>query len=184
LEKFKMKIRLTCNWCDDKTLFERFQRVYCSVDNIIKDFEFTLSNNFDALVVINFSNEHLSFPKEKTLGVMMEPEWGCYFKTHLEQRCHHILYHKSSTSPQYVYYPGLLPPHIDYNSGENIDYYINNTFTKTKKSSIITSYNSSTPSNATIYHKRVNYAKMILQSDLDVDIYGNGWENSGIHDNV
>jgi hypothetical protein len=177
-----MKIKLTCNWCDDNTLYNRFQRVYVNSLNERTDHSFTSDSDFDLLVVINGSNEHLNVPKNKTLGVMMEPSWACHFRQHLEYRSAHILYHTQPTSSQYIYYPGLLPPHIDYKDGYDLNYYINTTFKKTKKCSIITSYNSQLASTQSIYHKRVNFVKKILETDLDVDIYGNSWEESGIHD--
>ena len=177
-----MKIKLTCNWCDDTTLYERFQRVYVNNINNDPDHTFTSGSDFDLLVVINGSNQHLDTPKDKTLGVMMEPSWACHFRQHLEYRCRHILHHIQPISPQYIYYPGLLPPHIDYKSGNDLNYYLKTSFKKKKKCSIITSYNSQIASQHSLYHKRVEFVKQILNTDLDIDIYGNSWEESGIHD--
>jgi len=176
------KIRLTCNWCTDEQIFERFSRVFITSENQNKDFQFTIEDNFDFLVVVNFSQKHLDFPREKTLGVMLEPTWACYFEQYLQARCQHIIHHVKHDNPQYIYYPGLLAPHFDYYNGENLDYYINNSFTKTKKCSIITSYNSVDSYPQAIYSKRVNFVKQILDTDLDIDIYGNEWEKSGIND--
>jgi len=178
----QVKIKLTCNWCDDETLFKRFTRVYLNELNTHAGITFTNDENFDLLVVINSSNLHLNTPKYRTLGVMMEPSWACHFRQHLEQRCEHILYHAKIDSPQYIYYPGLLPPHIDYKDGNNLNFYLKNNFNKIKKCSIITSFNSQIASTESIYHKRVNFVKQILNTDLDIDVYGNSWEKSGIHD--
>jgi hypothetical protein len=176
------KIRLTCNWCTDEQIFERFSRVFITSENKDDNYQFTVDNDFDYLVVVNFSNNHLNFPREKTLGVMLEPTWACYFEQHLQSRCRHILHHTKRDNAQYIYHPGLLAPHFDYHNGENLDYYINNKFNKTKKCSIITSNNSVDSFPQAIYSKRVNFVKQILNTDLDIDIYGNDWEKCGIDD--
>lgn len=188
-----MKIRLTCNWCDDKTLVERFKRVYISKHNP-GDHIFTDGDAFDYLVIINSTHQKFNITREKTLGVIMEPEAIGSFKYFLEPLCHRIFYHKKESSSQYIYYPGLLPPHMDYKSGNDLDFYINNTFKKTKKCSLITSYKKTKmfnviksiyyngPSIRNLYSKRVKFVKMILKSDLDIDIFGYGWDRSGLYD--
>jgi hypothetical protein len=179
-----VNVKLTCSWCDDETLYKRFKRCYLSEYNFDTNIQFTNSNKFDWLVVINHPRYHINFPKEKTIGVIMEPSWTKHYelKYTLEQSCKHILSHKKESSSQYIYYPGLLPYHMDYNGGKNLDYYINTTFKKTKKCSMVVSYNQSNPHDDCIYVKRTNFAKQILNTDLDIDIYGNEWENSGIKD--
>ena len=177
------KIRLTCNWCTDEQIFERFSRIFITSENKNEKYQFTIDDDFDFLVVVNFSQRHTNFPREKTLGVMLEPTWACYFEQHLRDRCQHIIHHTRRDTPQYIYYPGLLAPHFDCHGGENLEYYINNNFTKTKKCSIITSHNSVDSYPQAIYSKRVNFVKQILNTDLDIDIYGNDWEKCGIEDN-
>ena len=178
-----IKVRLTCNWCSDEALYERFQRCYVSSLNS-SNIQFTASEEYDWLVIINHPSRHIEFPKEKTIGIIMEPSWtGHYNMRHiLETYCNHILSHKKETSSQYIFYPGLLPYHFDYNEGENIDYYINSYFNKTKKCSMIVSYNETIPHPECLYKQRTDFAKLILQSDLDIDIYGNNWDTSGIND--
>lgn len=179
-----IKIKLTCSWCDDNVLYERFKRCYISEYNFDPDIQFTNSSEYDWLVIINHPQYHINFPKEKTIGIIMEPSWSGHYQMRylLEKYCKYILSHKKEETSQYIFYPGLLPYHFDYHDGENLDYYINTTFTKTKKCSMIVSYNDINTHPACIYKQRTNFAKLILQTDLDIDIYGNGWENSGITD--
>ena len=179
-----VRVKLTCNWCSDEDLFKRFQRCYVSELNNNHDIQFTESNEYDWLIIINHPSKHINFPKERTIGIIMEPSWtGHYNMRHvLETYCNHIISHKKETSSQYIFYPGLLPYHFDYSEGENIDYYINNNFTKTKKCSMVVSYNETNPHPDCLYKQRTDFAKLILQTDLDVDIYGNNWNNSGIED--
>jgi hypothetical protein len=178
------RVKLTCNWCDDETLHKRFSSCYVSKYNYDPNVQFVNSNDFDWLVIINHPNYHINFPKEKTIGVIMEPSWSKHYELRylLERYCQYILCHKKQESPQYIYYPGLLPYHFDYSEGHGLDFYLNNQYKKNKLCSFIVSYNESDPHPSCLYGKRVAFAKKILQSDLNVDIYGNGWENSGIVD--
>jgi hypothetical protein len=182
-----MKVRLTGNWCNDEVLYNRFNRVYVSKLNINSNVEFTLDDDFDLLVIFNnpcnYNGPKVS--KENILGVILEPEWSCEinrFHHILSPVCSYILHHKPHDSSQYIYYPGLLPFHMDYDTGENLDYYIETKFKKSKNCSFIVSYMDGRLSGSSIYHQRINFAKKILNSDLDIDIYGNNWDQCNISD--
>lgn len=179
-----MKIKLTCSWCNDEELYERFNRVYISKSNQIHDINFTNDEAYDWLVIINHPRYNINFPKERTIGVIMEPSWTKHYELRyiLEEKCKYIISHKKEEKAQYIYYPGLLPPHINYNNNEDLDYLISNTNIKTKKCSMVVSYNNNTPHKDCLYKQRTNFAKQILKTDLDIDIYGNDWETSGILD--
>ena len=176
------RVKLTCNWCTDEDLFNRCERVYKSNYNNL-NIVFTSEQDYDYLVIINDIRTSTSHPIEKTIGVIMEPSWATNFRGNLKRRCKYILSHeRNGSSSQYIYYPGTLPPHFDYNEGNNLDYYINNNFKKTKKCSVITSFANHQPNEQTLYHKRVEFVKKLLQADIDIDVYGNNWEHSGIED--
>lgn len=179
-----MKIKITCNWCNDDVLLERFNRVYSSTLNKIEGITFTSKNDYNYLVIINSPHYNIFFPKEKTLGVIMEPSWTVHYNSRfvLEERCQHIIYHKKTNNSQYIYYPGTLPFHFDYQTGDNLDFFIQTDFIKTKKCSMVVSYNETTPHPSCLYYQRTNLAKQILKTDLDIDIYGNNWDRSGILD--
>ena len=175
----KIKVKLVCDWCDSETLYKRFIRVYNT--NKFTDtskIEFVNDTTFDWLVVINFSNEYLTFPKEKTLGVVMEPTWNATNRFYLENKCNHILYHIRPPNFQYIYYPGLLPFHFDYNEGMDLEYYTNTNFEKNKLCSIIVNATKNHPN--TNYKQRFEFALKILNTNLDVDIYGYGWDQLGM----
>jgi len=177
-----IKARLTCNWCSDEALFARCERMY-NTKLYKKNIAFTIDEDYEYLIIINDSINNINHPTDKTIGVMMEPSWAVPFRSKLETICKYIIYHEPNTNnSQYIYYPGLLPPHFDYHEGNTLDFYIKNESVKTKKCSIITSYSSRMVSKQSIYHERVEFVKKILQTNLDVDVYGNNWENSGIQD--
>lgn len=178
-------IKLTCNWCDDETLYNRFVSTYVSSSNFNSNIQFTNSSRYDWLVIVNYPHYYIDFPKERTLGVIMEPSWTKHYENKhvLERLCNHIFYHKKQIdNSQYIFYPGLLPYHFDHKNGDTLDYFINTTFTKTKKCSMVVSYIETSSHENCIYRQRTNFAKQILQTDLDVDIYGNNWDRAGIED--
>ena len=178
------KVKLTCNWCSDQELYDRFSRCYISKYNLNENVQFVNGVSYDWLVIINHPRFNVNFPKEKTLGVIMEPSWTEHYQQRhiLERYCNHIFFHKEINNPQYIYYPGLLPYHVDIEYGENIDFYLNYSPRKTKKCSMVVSYTENSNDSLTLYKKRTDFAATILQSQLDVDIYGNGWNLSGIQD--
>ena len=187
------KIKLTCNWCDDQSLYERFKRVYISKFNEDSEFEFTNSNEYDFLVIINYPSYEINFPKESTLGIILEPTWRPEFVESkcLKDLCQHILFHKLQEDSQFIQICGLLPFHLDYSEGEDLDYYINSSFSNSKNklcSIIVSHYDENTAhsyfkqSKECLYSQRMNLVRNILQTDLDIDIYGNYWEYSSIKD--
>lgn len=174
------KVRLTCDWCNDKELYERFKRVYLSELNKCNDIQYTYEDNFDLLVIINKAKNTYSHSIEKTLGVIMEPSW--INKIHgydlfLYNNCRYVLNFSKSSFNNSIYYPGLLPYHMDYSGGDNLDFYINNKYNKIKKCSIIVSFNKQNGPQECLYNKRIEFVQKILNSDLPIDIYGNGWES-------
>lgn len=176
------KIRLTCNWTQDESLVKRFTNAYITPENFDPEFVFTHEDNFDYLVIINWPAKEISFPRNKTLGVIMEPSWSplvANSKYYLNQRCEYVLYHKKDGLDinNLIYYPGTLPYHMD--SKDSLEYFINTDFKKTKLCSIVvTNHGSYSPSPLCLYPKRVSIVKEILKSDLDIDIFGNSWVKS------
>lgn len=177
-----MKIKLTCNWTDDRSLVERFNAAYITKENKNKNFEFTYEDNYDFLCIINFAQKQINFPKEKTVGVIMEPSWhpfSCNNKYFLSSLCRHVFVYDEEVlginNP--IFYPGLLPFHMDTKNGDSLQYYIDTNFEKTKLCNIVVSNtNTFQPHEKSIYPQRVKIVKDILETDLDIDIYGNGWE--------
>jgi hypothetical protein len=175
-----MKIRLTCNWTDDKSLVNRFNRVYLSRLNLT-DVEFTSGDEFDYLLIYNSPHDDTTntFPKENTIGVIGEPTWNAPFYQYLKARCKYVLFHKQTNDMQVIYYPGLLPMHFDHSGNDdncNLDYYIDTEFIKKKRCSIIASNIPCRYDNTVLYRARTDFVHKILKSDLDIDIYGKGWD--------
>jgi hypothetical protein len=71
----------------------------------------------------------------------------------------------------------VLPFHLTYDTGPNLDYYLNNHFPKDNLCSIVVSRNKTSYNNNILYNSRINLAEEILLTDLPIDIYGKGWED-------
>lgn len=174
------KIRLTCSWTDDKSLVERFNSVYITKNNFDPNFVFTYDDNFDYLVIINWPLKDINFPRHKTLGIIMEPSWSPLVgnaKNFMSERCEHVMYHNKGALgiSNEIYYPDVPPYQMDHK--DNLDYFLSNKFKKTKLCSIIvTNHGDYNPHPSCLYPQRVNLVKQILQSDLDIDIFGKSWE--------
>jgi len=176
-------VKLTCNWCDDYSLYKRFTECYVSKTNYNPNIQFTYSNKYDLLVVVHYPLYNIDFPKEKTIGIILEPSWTVHHqrKHILEKICKHIISYKPENNSQYILYPGLVPYHFDTAENNNLDYFLQTKFKKTKKCSMVCSYNLD-DSPWCLYKKRTEFALQILNTDLDIDIYGNGWEKANILD--
>ena len=175
-------VKLTCNWCDDYTLCERFTKCYVNKLNYDPYIQFTHSNKYDLLVIIHHPLYNIDFPKEKTIGIVLEPSWTVHHqqKHVLEKLCNHIISYKLENNPQYILYPGLVPYHFDATEND-LDYFLQTNFKKTKNCSMVCTYNLD-DSPQCLYKKRTEFALQILNTDLDIDIYGNGWERANILD--
>lgn len=179
------RIRLTCNWTQDKSLVERFTSAYITPENFDPEYVFTHEDNFDYLVIINWPTKEINFPRNKTVGVIMEPSWSPLVsnsKYYLNQKCNHVIYHKKDglDIDNLIYYPGTLPYHMD--SKDTLQYFIETEFKKSRLCSIVvTNHGDYNPSPSCLYPGRVNLVKEILKTDLDIDIFGNSWVKSNFN---
>jgi hypothetical protein len=168
------RVRFTCDWCTDSELHDRVKRAYI-FDEVSYNFSLTLDNDYDLLVSINKPIYNKTVP---VLGVLMEPSWFLGDRLFsIYDTCDHVLsYNKTTQFKNNIYYPGLLPMQLNYDSGEDLNYYIKNNFTKTKTCSMIVSRTKNSHREDVLYNKRVQLAEQILQTDLPIDIYGKGWD--------
>jgi len=158
-------------------------------------FELTASNNYDYLIVLNHSNEMYSSPKEKNIGVTMEPTWSVNSLKDLNKYCGHVITCDQKIQGENVNHcfsflfthDSRNNSHTDNLYGPTVDEYLNNkSFHKdvdssdyAKKMSFIVANHGALGGavhpQLSNYHIRENLLLKILNSDLDVDIYGKGW---------
>ena len=183
------KIRLTCNWKsipNDEILVKLFNSSFITKNNFNENYIFTHKNEFDYLVILNAVREEALnkyINPSKTIINYMEPSWHHYVKEGSSYNLFKgkwVLYHEpellkkyynidiNRTGINFKKIPGLLP-----HSLENLNFHLNNKYTKTKKCSLVLSIKLGTESSS-IYKERLLILSKILNSDLDIDIYGRG----------
>lgn len=186
------KIRLTCNWTSiptDEILVKRFNSCFITKDNFNPKYIFTHENDFDYLVILNATRDkslqNLIDPS-KTIINYMEPSWHPYiYENHnlnlliSDWVVFHNITLLDNKTKKSIEIPGLLPHQLFENNCEfNLDYFLNNTFKKSKKCSFIISNKMplliKNIMDDTIYAGRLRILKQILKNGLDVDIYGRG----------
>ena len=191
------KIRLTSNWkciSDDNILVKTYENNFITNNNFNKNYTFTDKNDFDYLVILNScrdkSLEHY-INKEKTIVYYLEPSWHPYIYGNIINNlniakyvCYHdcnLLNIENNKSNIFTNISGFIPHWVtDFKKNINLDYFLNTNFSKIKKCSFIVSSkwisNKGLASRAkeSIYLKRLSLVKAILQSNLDIDIYGKG----------
>lgn len=203
------KIRLTSNWksCPtDEFLVKRLNACFLTTNNINPNYQFTDSDNFDYLVVINDTKENIDFPKEKTIIIYFEPSWHTYVWSTIKKninRSNYICSHNTKeilnwgllyknivdlktinySEKKFFSLSGLLPNQLNIkNFNPNLDFCLNNVYPKNKKCSFIVSSRSgrngakqnSIHKYGNLYETRLKLVEKILESNLDIDIYGRG----------
>ncbi|AMP97827.1 hypothetical protein AY601_0886 [Pedobacter cryoconitis] len=166
------KIKFLSNYDDSESLLKRFKANYLIYDN---DLDFTIANDYDYAVVFNRTDEPI-IPRAKVITVIQEPSFSkaheyIDFLLHSDYVLVHDpeLFEKTHklhiggdviTSPSYMFYHDLVPYQF-------FDAAI--VIKKEKKLSMIVSYLNKPVG---IYNKRIGLLNKILDSDLDIDIYG------------
>lgn len=173
-----LKVKFTCDWCDDLSLSQRFIKCYTSSLFEI-NFNVTVEDDYDILVSIN-KPVYDRYNNRKYIGVLMEPSWflGEYKKSEIYDTNDYVIsYTEESKYKNNIFYPGVLPFHVTYETGPGLDYYIHKDFKKDKLCSIIVSRNKTSYNSDVLYNARVRLVEEILKTDLPIDIFGKGWDN-------
>lgn len=166
------KIKFFSDYDRSEDLLSRFLDNYIIDDNLL---EFTTNDDYDFAVVFNRSDEPIK-PAAKIITVIQEPSWNeahhitTFLRTSdfiiihdqkLFERYHNLVIGgKVIESPAYMFYHDHLPKTF-FEKSERIK--------KQKKLSIIVSGLYFSVAN---YRKRVGLLEKILDSDLDIDIFG------------
>lgn len=158
-------------------------------------FELTSKNDYDYLIVLTRSEEMLSSPREKNVAVTMEPTWSVNSLENLNDYCKHIITSDRKIKGENVHYTySFLFTHDSRNNhetnnlkGPTVEEYLNNeSFPENidspdypKKMSYMVANHGTLSGIAqhplSTYNIRENLLVKILNSNLDIDIYGIGW---------
>lgn len=173
-----MKIKFFSDYTDSETLINRFRANYNVYDN---DLDFTTGEDYDFAVTFNSSNERIK-DGVKVITVIQEPSWSMahYHRVFLAYS-DYLIVHDAALfertwdvkmlgrvieSPAYMFYHDKIDRSF-FDGAEKVK--------KNRKLSIIMSSLNFTFGN---YTKRLNLLVKILNSDLDIDIFGRGFNIS------
>jgi len=173
-----MKVKFFSDYDTSENLLNRFKNNYDVYDNILG---FTVNDDYNFAVLFNRSDEPIK-PWAKIITVIQEPSFSeaHQYRTSLTNSDYLIIHDshlfeekyqiklggKVIESPSYMFYNDQIPYHY-FDGVEQVE--------KQRKLSVIMSGLYFSRGN---YRKRIALLEKILDSDLDVDIYGRGLDIS------
>jgi|TARA_R110000796_G_scaffold240591_1_gene361728 hypothetical protein len=167
----KKKIWIVCWWDEifDKDVATRTFRNWTANDFFEMD-----EKNYEYLIVLgalNSKNIKYFRDPQKTIGFMLEPEWSTNWQRDLHKFCKYVV---AQDKNMYPYANNIIehPMFMFTESTDDHSFYLNNSFPKKKRMSII----SSNYGHKLNYEKRHALFKGLLDTDLDIDFYGRRWE--------
>lgn len=161
-------IKIFCNWTDSASITNRFINNFITPENYSKDIQFTLDNNYDVALVFNYTNEQVNF--NKVVCSIQEPSFSSHIKPEFLKRCNTVLFHDKSLISDLdniTEVPIMMFNHFTTNLTELLKQPI----VKTKKMSMI----ASSLNGSHNYTFRHSLFKAILESELEIDLYGQDW---------
>ena len=188
----KIKLKFSSPWDSAET---NNTRVVYNWGKPPECFELTSRNEYDYLIVLNHSTEMYSSPREKNIAVTMEPTWSVNSLKNLNDYCKYIITCDQKIKGENVHHthPFLFThdsrnnSHTDNLFGPTVDEYLQDDCLPEnidspdyphKMSFIVANHGAlrgSPQHEAANYSIRENLLLKILNSDLDIDIYGKGW---------
>ena len=186
-----VKIKFACHWDTPQGLADRVVRNWGEPP---QGLEITSEDEFDYLITFNNSQEMLSVPKEKNIVFTMEPSWSHCVQDAVLDNSFKVFssVDRFSSRDNVEMAPTLMfsedsggstLQHVK-QAGEGIkttmdQYLSDNNFNKSKKCSIILAAHGAiagVPKHQdSIYFNREKLLVKIFESDLDIDVYGRGW---------
>ena len=186
-----IKIKFACHWDTPEGLADRVVRNWGEPP---EGLEITSGSEFDYLITFNNSQEMLSVPREKNIVFTMEPSWSHCVQDAVLDNSFKVFSSVGrfasrdnvEMAPTLMFSEdsgGSTQSHIK-QAGEGItttmeQYLSNENFNKNKKCSIILAAHGAiagAPKHPdAIYLNRERLLIKIFESDLDIDVYGRGW---------
>lgn len=178
-----MKIKIIQPGQNNEHMKDRMLKNFIWAENYDPNFEITSNNDYDFLVVCNEISEAPIVPKNRIIGVIMEPYWNRGWDPNLDDKVGTIYVHDNSlfnyskNKTVIIERPSLMFTEF-YNSPDKIDDFLNTKFEKIEKINILIS--KANRPGANLYAKRIEFVQNIINSNLPINIYGRGWDPSGV----
>ena len=162
-----------------KNLILKLHEQFINTENYDPDIQFTYNDDYDYLFIFNHYNNPIKVDKSNVFGFIIDPPF--FINTFYQQTaqmcklvytCCNKKYYKENEN--FVSAPSVMFSHL---LGKAGFYRNNDNFNKQKKLSICVSV-SKTPGKNPMYDFRRELVFKILESNLDCDIFGWGWEIS------
>lgn len=184
------KLKFACHWDSAEGITDRVLRNWGPAP---EGFESTLGEDFDYLISFNVSDEMLVTPREKNIIFTMEPDWSSCIQDRILENSYKIFtsVERFSAYDNVVIAPTLMFHEDSGGSTHNNikqhgagiqktpeDYISNEDFSKSKKCSILLAGHGTSLHPNCRYPQREGFLKRILESELDVDVYGRNWNIS------
>ena len=181
-----MKIKFAGYWNNDYNIYLIINDIW-NIDGSFSEV-LTYGDDYTHLVIMNYVNKSLyRIDQEKTYGIVIEPYWSDNFDKNMLSYCKKIVtYQPEKYDQSRIIFAPLLGNHRLYDTssdgggeiqprqGTTKDI-ISSKFEKSKKLSVIVSNAYDGNRSYTNYGKRLSLVKKLLDSDLDFDMYGRGW---------
>lgn len=171
------KVKVTCWWDSDYNIFNIFRDIWYN-DDISKEMLLTYRDDYDYLIILNDfrrNKNEIKCPIENRIAFIMEPSWSNNWDRNLSDYVSKVYSH-FEYDEKFKFNPSIMSTHLypkpieigEIQHVENNVIKITNTkYEKSKKLSIVVSNISS--------YKRYEFVKKLLNSDLEFDMYGRGW---------
>jgi hypothetical protein len=182
-----MKLKFVAYWNTDLNIYKFINDIW-NINGQYSD-NITYKDDFDYLVILNKVDNDIYKPiKEKTYGIAIEPYWSGSFDKNLLDYCKKIVtYQPDKYNFERTIFSPLLGTHRLYDAqyhGEispedgTTKRILEQNFVKTKNLSIIINYHLDAynhHSNESLYNKRDNFVRNLINSDLEFDMFGQDW---------
>ena len=186
------KIKFACHWDSPEGLADRVIRNWGTPPDGL---EITSGSNFDYLITFNNSSEMLSVSRDKNIVFTMEPSWSHCIQDAVLDNSFKVFSsvgrfaHRDNVemAPTLMFSEdsgGSTQSHVK-QAGEGIktsmgEYLSYENFNKPKKCSMILAAHGAIAGSPkhpdSLYLQREKLLVKIFESDLDIDVYGRGWQ--------
>lgn len=155
------RIRCVSNYASSERLASEIERQFKPIEGFTPNW--TFGDDYDLLFIFNDWGEVPAVPKERIYVMAQEPTWSDNYRD-WNGKCAEFVAPVNGNYPLMFYHHGLSWQEVEA---------INPV--KTKKLSFVCAKGpEGIP--GTLYEKRNELVKALIESDLDIDIYGRGWD--------
>lgn len=179
-----MKIKFAAYWNTDHNIYSFVNDIW-NMDGRYNDI-LTHKDDYTHLVILNrVNNSQYRMEKDTTYGIVIEPYWSTSFDRNMLSYCKKIVtYQPEHYDAGRTIFSPLIGTHRLYDRGQDGEIIpapnttqnlLSRQFNKSKLLSIIVANHGFDSRSYTSYNNRQNLVAKLMNSDIDFDMYGLGW---------